>query len=148
MSEAMYKMMEMGAKGYCCSQIIMALALEARGEENPHLIRAMSGLCQGMGDCQAVCGVLSGAACALALFVGKGEDAETEDFRLPLMLSELNQWFHETVGAQYGGVNCCDILGDRECGNPDMGRCSDILAQTHEKLRAILTENDLLGAAS
>lgn len=144
----MYKMMEMGAKGYCCSQIIMALALEARGEENPDLIRAMSGLCQGMGDCQAACGVLSGAVCALALFAGKGEDAETEDPRLALMRSELSQWFHETVAAQYGGVNCCDILGTRECGNPDMGRCSDILAQTHEKLVEILTENDLLRAGS
>lgn len=33
---------------YCCSQILILMALHARGEENSGLIRALWGLCEGM----------------------------------------------------------------------------------------------------
>lgn len=34
-------------EGYCCSQIVILMALELQGISNPGLIRAMNGLCHG-----------------------------------------------------------------------------------------------------
>ena len=44
---------------YCCSQILILMALHARGEENSGLIRALWGLCEGMAQGGQSCGLLS-----------------------------------------------------------------------------------------
>ena len=36
-------------QGFCCSQLLMLLMLQARGEENPALVRSLQGLCHGIG---------------------------------------------------------------------------------------------------
>ena len=64
-------LMELGMQGFECSQILMMLALETDGCENPDLIRAMSGLTGGMGHCQKECGALTGGCCVLGYFAGK-----------------------------------------------------------------------------
>lgn len=53
MDELFDRMLEMSRKGYFCSQILLKLALEmTRKRKNPDLIRAMGGLCGGMGFLQ------------------------------------------------------------------------------------------------
>ena len=113
MDDLTIRMMQLSARGYCCSQILALLALEAQGRQNPDLVRALAGLCLGVGNSGGTCGVLSGAACLLALYTGKGSDEERTDERLPLMFAELTDWFSDVVGGAYGGVLCADILGDR-----------------------------------
>ena len=44
MSFDLFRMMELRRQGFRCSQIIMALGLEAGGKDNPDVIRAMTGL--------------------------------------------------------------------------------------------------------
>jgi len=34
------RMMQLAGQGYCCSQILILLALEGMGRENPDLVRA------------------------------------------------------------------------------------------------------------
>ena len=139
MNDIAFRMLELNNKGYCCSQILMILALEEREETNPDLVRSMGGLCLGIGASEEVCGALSGGACLLALYAGKGNDEEQEDERFPLMVAELLEWFHATVGQDYGGVRCEDILGASVSQGPDLTRCGMIVAHTYEQVRNILS---------
>ena len=141
MNELLFRLVELGSQGYCCSQILLILGLEAREEKNPNLVRAMGGLCHGMGYCDGVCGVLTGAECLLSLYAGKGAEDESADEKLPLMRSELRDWFTETVGNRFGGIRCGDILEDSSCRSPNPERCGNMVAEAYTKSMEILMEN-------
>ena len=126
-------------KGYCCSQIILLLGLEAQGQTNPALIRSASGLCHGIAGAGHTCGALTGAACLLALYAGKGEENEEEDERLPLMLESLAHWFAEYTSG-FGGSACTDILGE-SAARPDPNVCGRLIAETMDQALAILVDN-------
>jgi C_GCAxxG_C_C family probable redox protein len=131
------RMLELSGKGYYCSQVLLALALEAQGKEDPDLIRAMAGLAKGIGEGPGTCGTLTGAACMLALYTGKGQDGEAENPDLWPMLFELWEWFEGEVGSRYGGVTCNDILSD---GSSQRQRCGPIVEATYFKTLEILTQ--------
>ncbi len=133
------RILELAGKGYCCSQVMIQLALDEMGRENPDLIRAASGLCMGFGDCSGPCGVYLGAAAVLGLYTGKGTDMEEADHKLPLMQETLHDWFTEAT-AQYGGIACRDILGG-DCGQPDQVKCGGLLSAASEQVRRILLNN-------
>ncbi len=144
MDDVALRMMQLGARGLCCSQILLQLALEMQGRENPGLVRAMAGLGNGLGDCSGPCGALSGGACLLGLYAGSALDdapADPASERLPLMLAQLVEWFRETVGQRHGGVSCGEILGDSECGEPDPVLCGSIVGDTFARCLDILLEN-------
>lgn len=140
MDDLTIRVMQWSARGYCCSQIMALLALEAQGRQNPDLVRAQAGLCLGGGNSGGTCGVLTGAACVLGLYAGKGTDGETAHERLPLMFEQLTQWFSRTVGETYGGTTCRQILGDGE-SQPHPARCGPILLDTYRQVQTILLEN-------
>lgn len=137
------RVVQLAGQGFCCSQIVMVMALETQGSYNTELVRALSGLCKGLGDCSGPCGALSGGACLLALYAGRGSEEEEADNRLPLMLTTLTEWFQETVGEQYGGVSCVHILGEGNCAVPDPGRCAALVADTFTRCLEILAENGI-----
>ena len=112
MDEARIRMMTLGQKGYYCSQILMLMILEARGEENDSLVRSMAGLAFGCGGGSGSCGAFTGGSCVLALYAGKGRDDERESDLFPLMLQELSDWFRQRVGGEYGGIDCDAIVGE------------------------------------
>jgi hypothetical protein len=64
--------------GFKCSQIMMALALKRQGKEEPNLIRAMGGLIVGVGYTGKICGALTGGACLISLYAGRGRVDEKE----------------------------------------------------------------------
>ena len=99
MDDIQFRMLELSQKGYYCSQILIALFLEAQGKQDPDLVRAMAGLALGAGSSSGTCGALEGGACAIALYVGKGQDSEEQTEQLWLMLAELWEWFENDVGA-------------------------------------------------
>jgi C_GCAxxG_C_C family probable redox protein len=142
MEDHLIRMMQLSQKGYYCSQIILALALETRGMENPDLIRAMAGPANGCSTGKATCGSLIGGCCMIAFYAAKGADDETESDRYMLMVDELTQWFSETVGEHHGGIKCNTILG---MDNPKsaMQKCGNIVAQTYEKAMEILISNGI-----
>jgi C_GCAxxG_C_C family probable redox protein len=147
MDDLMLRMLQLSQKGYGCSQVLIRLCLEARGEDNPALVRSMAGLAYGCGGGQATCGTLTGACCALALYAGKGSDGEEASERLMLMLQELSDWFWQHVGERHGGITCETIVGE---AGPAAARqrCGAIVADTYAKVLEILTANgfDLTGA--
>jgi hypothetical protein len=140
MDDTMIRMMRLAQKGYTCSQILILLALEARGEQNPALVRAAAGLAYGCGTGKGSCGVLTGGSCVIALFAGKGSDEEQESEKFMMMLQDLSDWFSERVGGQYGGIECQAIVGE-EGPAAARQRCGGILAETYAKVTEILISN-------
>jgi len=125
--------LSMRQNGLCCSQILVKLVLSDLGRENPDLVRAMAALCFGSPS-GGVCGILTGAACALSLALGSDPDRETQDTLLPLMLGELSDWFRLKTESAYGGICCSEIL----TASPDKRACTLLLISTVEKLRSML----------
>ncbi|MEE4607909.1 MAG: C-GCAxxG-C-C family protein [Desulfobacteraceae bacterium] len=141
MDDTRIRMMQLAAGGYYCSQIIVQLALDARGEENAALVRAMAGPAYGCGDGRATCGALTGGCCLLALYAAKGCDTENESDRFFLMLNELTGWFDQQVGRHYGGMACETITGE-DGPAAARQRCGAIVADTFAKALEILVAND------
>ncbi len=143
--EDLNRMMELKQQGFFCSQILAILALELQGNSDPGLVRAMSALAGGIGFTGEICGTLTGAACVLGLYAGRGTPEEEEDPRLNFMLEDLVQWFKAEHGQAYGGIRCQDILAD-DPGNM-LARCPNIVAGTFQKVKELLVENgfDLAG---
>lgn len=136
MDQTMLRMMELDYNGYYCSQILLIMALEAQGKSDPDLIRAMAGLVHGSRFSFGTCGTLSGAACLLGLYAGKGTDDEYEDENLKHMLKDLGDWFNRTFGKRYGGVTCEAIVGDR---TEMRQRCAEVLSETWAKVVELLS---------
>jgi len=143
---ALMDILPMAARGYCCSQILGLLALAAQGREDAGLVRALGGLCHGIAESGGSCGILTGGACVLSLYVGRGADSETPHERAALVLSTFADWFIERTGREYGGSTCAAILGDGpdgKPGKPDMSRCGNLLAEAWAIIVSILAENEL-----
>jgi C_GCAxxG_C_C family probable redox protein len=136
MDQTMLRMMELDFKGYYCSQILLILALEAQGKSDPDLIRSMGGLAHGSGFSFGICGTLSGAACLLGLYAGKGTDDEYEDENLKHMLKDLGDWFERNFGSRYGNVTCEAIVGDR---TEMRQRCAEVVEETYAKVVELLS---------
>jgi C_GCAxxG_C_C family probable redox protein len=130
-------MMRLNAKGFCCAQIILILALEAQGKANADLVRSVGGLCFGINWSGEVCGALSGGACLISLYAGKGTDEEVPDSRCMAMVGELVEWFTRAADNDYGGTRCHEII-ERF---PDRSICSLILADTYKKCVDILARH-------
>jgi C_GCAxxG_C_C family probable redox protein len=131
-------MVELAMQGFYCSQILLFMGLEAQGKSNPDLIRAMSGLAGGLGFIGDTCGALTGGACLLGLYAGRGTPEEQEDEKLNLMISELVDWFSEEYGKLYGGIRCEIILGDDPRNRTS--RCPNMVLASYEKVKALLSE--------
>lgn len=128
----------LASSGYCCSQIIVKMALKIQGVDNPGLVRAMAGLCNGFPSMEGPCGALGGAACLLAYIAGKGEDSGEENERLPLMMSQLTDWFSEYAQTRFSGQRCKDIV---QAGELDPVICGALVGDCYGAAITILTEN-------
>ncbi len=133
--DLMERMLELSRQGYYCAQILLILALESEGKENPDLVRAMGGLSGGLGNCGEICGCVSGGACFLSYFAGKGEPDELPHPDCDAMIGELVGWFRAYT-AEYGGMDCRRILA--EDGRNKIQRCPMMMEAVLEKCMEIL----------
>jgi hypothetical protein len=135
-------------QGFCCSQLLILLALGQSGSENSGLTRAMQGLCHGIGQSDGPCGLLTGGACALALLSGRGTAYETPHPMFTPLLNEYASWFYERV-AGYGGTNCENVASGLGAsvtntdGTPDPLACGALLAECWDKIREIFQDYEL-----
>jgi hypothetical protein len=135
------RMIELAGKNYNCSQIMMILALDQTGRENPELIRAMSGLGDGCCFFNETCGIMTAAASILSWYAGKGADSETESETLLPMLQELGDWFQDEISETYQGTRCKDIVGNLVGTEEGKQICGGIIFQTYNKINEILAAN-------
>lgn len=130
-----FRMFELAAQGFCCSQILLILGLEEQGKENPDLIKAMNGLCGGLGRAGKVCGVLTGGVCLLGLYAGKGTAGEYSKYPLNAMVNELLEWFE----GKHGSTECFGIIDDTLDSETEYPvKCGNIVLDTYEKIQAML----------
>ena len=142
--EIINRMIELAEKNYNCSQILIILALDQEGKENADLVRAMSGLGDGCGFFKETCGIMTGAACLISWYAGKGSDDERESEKLLPMLQDLGDWFQAQIGDKYKGTRCEDIVGDLVGTTEGKQICGGVLFQTFEKVNEILAADDFI----
>jgi hypothetical protein len=138
MNDDDFRVAELTLKGYRCSHILVQIGLDALGRENPELLRAMSGLANGMGN-GLVCGALSGGCCLIGMYAGTDGEGYGEHEKLPRMLEEYVDWFREECEPRFGGTDCRQITG----GNPMQRaeRCPGLILESVRKAREILEVN-------
>lgn len=143
--EDLERMRELKQQGFYCSQILLIMGMDLQGKENPDLVAAAEALAGGIGFSGETCGALTGGACLLGLYAGKGAAGQDEDPRLRSMAEALVRWFKSEYGATYGGIRCEDILaqGGKAMGSP----CPAIVLGTYQRVKELLVENgfDLAG---
>lgn len=133
--DAFDRIMELSREGLYCAQIMVQLALDAEGKENPELIEAVRGLCGGFAWSGGPCGALSGGACLLSLLGRELDISEREE-----LVAEFHRWFAGRT-AQFGGEDCNDITGgDR--GNM-FSVCPGVIIDSYEKCVELLAERGL-----
>ncbi|WKY47144.1 C-GCAxxG-C-C family protein [Eubacteriaceae bacterium ES3] len=140
MDELEFDLFRLASKGYCCSQIIMKMALDLEGLENQDLIRAMGGLCNGIGGSQKTCGVLTGAIAVFGLYAGKGADGEYEKPGYNRMVQEFMEWFE----AENGSTECIDLIGLTQfesAGATYPVKCGELIKEGYVKMLELLEEN-------
>jgi C_GCAxxG_C_C family probable redox protein len=132
-------------QGFYCSQMLILRGLELLGKTNPDLVRAMHGLAGGLGFSGELCGALTGGACLLGLYAGKGTPEQEEDPRLFFMVTDLVKWFKAEYGEPFGGIRCEEILAGNSQNKAV--RCPVMVAGTLQKVKELLIENgfDLSG---
>lgn len=132
-------------QGFFCSQILMLMGLELQGKENPDLVRAANALAGGLGFTGEICGALTGGACLLGLYAGKGRPQDEENLKLNPMVDELVAWFKDGYGREYGSLRCEEIIGAN--GQYMAVRCPVMVAGTFQKVKEVLVESgfDLAG---
>ncbi|WP_165498270.1 DVU_1555 family C-GCAxxG-C-C protein [Siculibacillus lacustris] len=109
MTDAGFRIAELLLSGLRCSHVLVRLALEAQGRDDPDLVRAMSGLANGMGQ-GFNCGALSGGCCVLGLVAGRAGESEADDPRFAAALDAFTGWFHAAAHERWGGIDCADIM--------------------------------------
>ncbi len=132
-------------KGYCCSQLLMQIFLQSVGQEyedHASLVRAMQGLCVGMGGQEGPCGLLASGACVLSCVAGRGRDDESMHPSLLPMVQEYHEWFLRHT--QSNGM-CCTLLASfnaqqQEKHTPLGGHsfCGNLLADCWEEICTLL----------
>ncbi|WP_018606891.1 DVU_1555 family C-GCAxxG-C-C protein [Uliginosibacterium gangwonense] len=133
-----FRVAELMLKGYKCSHILVQIGLDEQAKDNPDLLRAISGLANGMG-CGLACGVLTGGCCLIAMYAGMDTQKHEEHELLYLMLEEYTDWFRSEYGERYGGTDCSQIIrGDPRLRNE---RCPGLILAAVQKAREILEAN-------
>lgn len=117
------KIFTLKMNGYCCSQIVMEIGLEKLGMENPQLVSAMAGLCEGV-KCGRICGTAAAAVCLMYL-----TDARAAEDGL---VQEYLDWFEEAFGA----LDCDELLSEGPMAK--LEKCPMIVESTLSKLEELL----------
>ena len=55
MNPMMMELLSLVHQGYCCSQLLLLLMLQAQDRQNPGVVRAAQGLCHGIGQSDGPC---------------------------------------------------------------------------------------------
>ena len=140
-----FKMFKLANSGYCCSQILMIMYLDSNGMENVPLVKAMSGLCAGIGSHGKTCGIVTGAACLFGVCAGKGLDAEIRNDNVKKMIHEFIDWFEE----EYESSECTeiitvDVLNDINQNENYPIKCGNIIQKSYNKINEILKKYNYL----
>lgn len=134
-------------KGYCCSQILALLILGAQDKENSELVRALGGLCHGIGQSGDACGILTGGCCVISYLMGSDgkEDAALPEAKI--VQEEFVDWFRSFCEKKWGSIHCSTMINEDDPKGPDKSYCRVLLAEAWMRLLGILTLHNIAYAA-
>ena len=135
-----FRIAELLASGLKCSHVLMLLALEARGQSDPQLVKAMSGLALGLGQ-GFNCGCLTAGCAVIGLYAGRAGEADDEDPRFAALIDDFSGWFHAMAKARFGGIDCADIIKFDAALQAE--RCPALIAAVWQRLEATLVEHGI-----
>ena len=121
------------AERYSCAQLMVLAGLKEMGEEDPLLVRAMTGLASGIGGTGNNCGALTGAVCLLGMYAGFDDPAEDSGSWRP-MVQELTEWFEE----RFRSLDCEDITEGRASAIATF--CPGLMEECCEKALELLKD--------
>ncbi|MBF0623755.1 MAG: C_GCAxxG_C_C family protein [Magnetococcales bacterium] len=125
--------------GLCCSEALFLAATEGfgTGPAPPERAALAAGLCGGMGNRQATCGVFTGGAVAVGFLVGK-TSLQDRDKTVRTLVAR----FQERLEREAGAHVCRDLL-DRfgPVGNLNKRLCRKLTRRGAEILTDLLLEN-------
>ncbi|MCL2166664.1 MAG: C-GCAxxG-C-C family protein [Clostridiales bacterium] len=129
---------ELSRERYNCSQIMMQMALELRGLENPELVQCMRGLGGGL-HIQHVCGTLTSGCCLLSSYDDAKRDTDTASVFLPgkEIVKSFVYWFER----EFGSLLCRELVGGDMSKIPSF--CPALIRKSFEKCLEILYENGI-----
>jgi C_GCAxxG_C_C family probable redox protein len=121
--------------GYCCSEAIVMATTKLFSPDIPeHFAHAAaSGLCGGMGDKQATCGVFTGGAVAIGLVLGKGVKKDKR-------IKKLSALYHKQLEQHTGEQICQSILDDMGISNWNGSQCRNLTIKGGKFLQSILVK--------
>jgi C_GCAxxG_C_C family probable redox protein len=123
-------------EGHCCAEAMLAAVLETYwSKQHPPLAHLVAGLCGGMGNKQATCGVFTGGAVAIGLVAG-GPAGKGRDGRIKSAAACL----HQRLSQEAGGQICGEILDHMGIANWDKRLCRRLTRRGAEILAEILDE--------
>jgi hypothetical protein len=122
--------------GLHCSQIVLLLSQELRGEDEPEVIRAMGGLAGGL-SMGLNCGSLSGGCCMLSSYVARGGEDDEDSRPYKPMVIRLVDWFN----TRFGNVNCSQLVAADRAARLEF--CPRLIAETFAECVKILEENGI-----
>ncbi len=140
MNAILFDLLPQVRQGQCCSQLLFSLAGQLAGTEDEGVMRAMRGMCHGIGQAGGPCGLLAGGAALLAWL--SSTTAEEAHPMVDALTNEYATWFMERVSA-CGGYGCEEVArclaaqaGQTlpEGGMPPMELCGDLLAECWGKI--------------
>ncbi|MBA1445207.1 MAG: C-GCAxxG-C-C family protein [Chromatiales bacterium] len=127
------------AEGYCCSEaILLAMADIYPNSAKTEAAGLASGLCGGMGNKKATCGVFTGGAAAFGLVAGKAPQKGGNE-----QIRELASRYHEILEREVGGQICEEILKQMGIGNLNKRRCKKLTRRSSELLVQLIEQSKL-----
>ena len=136
-----FKMFKLASRGYCCSQILIIMYLESNEMENIPLVKAMAGLCAGVGNTGKTCGIVTGGACLFGIYAGKGIDTQAGDGNLKGMIQKYVEWFEdEFESTQCVEMITVDVLNDMNENEAYPIKCGNAIQKSYNKISELLKE--------
>jgi len=127
------KVEEQFCDGYCCSEALVIATADRYAPNIPKTIAhaASTGLCGGMGDKKATCGVFTGGAVAIGLVLGKGVKKDKR-------IKKISALYYQQLEEHAGGQVCQQLLDKMGFMNWNGSRCRRLTRDGGTILQSLL----------
>ena len=123
-------------EGHCCAEAILLSAIEVYAPDTSREVTRMAtGLCGGMGNHNATCGVFTGGALAIGLLTDGVSDG-----RRKKMVKTLSSRFQIELEQLAGGHICESLLKEMGIRNWNGRLCRKLTRQGAEVLAGLMNE--------
>lgn len=124
-------------EGHCCAEAILLAAIEVYAPDTSREVTQMAtGLCGGMGNHNATCGVFTGGALAIGLLTDG-----TSDSRRKRQVKTLSSRFQVELEQLAGGHICESLLKEMGIRNWNGRLCRELTRQGAEVLAGLMSES-------